>query len=410
MTIRKHRRYNDPILFEEFLERVIKSHGGDVFEFDKSEYESLNSTLTVTCRECHRKFERSGYMLQTGQKCPFCEKDKKVKEFIEKAKKKFGERFSYKLVPDTFNTILCGNKNVTIICNKCHKNFNTNRNNFLRGDGKCPHCKQLKIAKKHKRDFIKIATKNFGDRFSYDKVSYKDWMGGPFCMDFMPNPLVEIFCNKCKKYFIISEKSFLKSGFCKECEKEKRRKISKKLFLEKAKEKYKDLYDYKKMEYVNDQTPIEIICNKCGDVFTITPYGHIHNKYGGCKTCEVKEPIKPTSTSKGEKLIKELLEYNNIKYIHQKTFNGCKDKKFLRFDFYLPDQNLCIEYQGQQHYNNKFFLSFCKTKKEGKEKFKIQRIHDKIKKQYCKDNNIDLFEITYKDNVEEKLIEILNLK
>jgi len=33
-----------------------------------------------------------------------------------------------------------------------------------------------------------------------------------------------------------------------------------------------------------------------------------------------------------------------IKYINQKRFKKCKNKLPLPFDFYLPDLNICIEY------------------------------------------------------------------
>lgn len=57
--------------------------------------------------------------------------------------------------------------------------------------------------------------------------------------------------------------------------------------------------------------------------------------------------------SKGEQLIYDILIENNLVFEQQKTFNNCinpKTNKKLRFDFYLPDYNCCIEYDGEQHY------------------------------------------------------------
>lgn len=45
-----------------------------------------------------------------------------------------------------------------------------------------------------------------------------------------------------------------------------------------------------------------------------------------------------------------LLIENNIKFISEKRFNGCKNINELPFDFYLPNQNLLIEYDGIQHF------------------------------------------------------------
>lgn len=44
--------------------------------------------------------------------------------------------------------------------------------------------------------------------------------------------------------------------------------------------------------------------------------------------------------------------YNNIEYIKQKTFENCIDKRKLKFDFYLIKLNICIEFDGIQHYES----------------------------------------------------------
>lgn len=69
--------------------------------------------------------------------------------------------------------------------------------------------------------------------------------------------------------------------------------------------------------------------------------------------------------SKGELEVKNWLEKHNIRYEFQKRFKNCKDKHSLPFDFYLPDYNAAIEYQGKQHFE---VLNFS-TKKDSKEIF-----------------------------------------
>lgn len=60
----------------------------------------------------------------------------------------------------------------------------------------------------------------------------------------------------------------------------------------------------------------------------------------------------------------------------------------LTFDFYLPEHNICIEYDGEQHFKPiKIF--------GGNLYFKQIKYHDKIKTQYCKTNNIELIRIPY---------------
>ena len=61
--------------------------------------------------------------------------------------------------------------------------------------------------------------------------------------------------------------------------------------------------------------------------------------------------------SQGEVFLMNLFNENNIKYITEMTFPDLKNTNFLRFDFYLPEYNILIEYQGSQHFdtNNKYY-------------------------------------------------------
>ena len=107
-----------------------------------------------------------------------------------------------------------------------------------------------------------------------------------------------------------------------------------------------------------------------------------------CKYCH---------SSKGEEKIIDFLKRNNITYIKEKTFDNCIYQNKLRFDFYLPDYNLCIEFQGEQHYNPDFFIAIRKDKEKGILDFTKNQIRDKIKRDFCKENKIDLLEISYKE-------------
>lgn len=84
----------------------------------------------------------------------------------------------------------------------------------------------------------------------------------------------------------------------------------------------------------------------------------------------------------------------DLSFIQQKKFLDCKDKTYLPFDFYLPDYNCCIEYDGEQHFHipkNKASTFFTK------EKIDLIQKHDNIKTEYCKNNNIKLIRIPYTD-------------
>lgn len=96
--------------------------------------------------------------------------------------------------------------------------------------------------------------------------------------------------------------------------------------------------------------------------------------------------------SKGEKKINDILFDNNVNYQTQYWFKDLKDKKYLYFDFAIlnDDQTIkcLIEYQGIQHYDPSALHGSWKN---------IPEEHDKMKREYCKKNNIILIEIPYTD-------------
>ena len=140
-------------------------------------------------------------------------------------------------------------------------------------------------------------------------------------------------------------------------------------------------------EYINSHTQIECKCLLCGHRWSTSPNNLISNK--GCPNCNI---------SKGEKRIKDFLEANNKKYIPQYKFKDCKNINKLSFDFYLPADNMCIEYDGIQHFESVSHFG-------GEENFNLTQLRDNIKTKYCQDNNIKLLRIPYWDfdNIENIL-------
>ncbi len=104
----------------------------------------------------------------------------------------------------------------------------------------------------------------------------------------------------------------------------------------------------------------------------------------GCPICKC---------SKGEKFIERLLMDRNSNFVKQKSFDDCKFKRKLKFDFYLVDRNICIEYDGIQHFKPVRWFGGYKS-------FKTQKIKDEIKRKYCIDNNIKLIRFRYDDSLE----------
>lgn len=103
--------------------------------------------------------------------------------------------------------------------------------------------------------------------------------------------------------------------------------------------------------------------------------------------------LPPVTIPSGELSLMSLFEINKFEYVTQKTFDDLESskKKKLRYDFYLPDLNVLVEYQGHQHFdkNNMFYDP-------------NSIVRDKLKFDYAKKNNIPIFYFTYEKNLYEK--------
>lgn len=144
-------------------------------------------------------------------------------------------------------------------------------------------------------------------------------------------------------------------------------------------------------KYQKWNVPILHKCKKCGCEWLAKPNSILNGT--GCPACK---------ESRGERTIDEWLNSHNILYQRQKVFDNCKDKRVLPFDFYLSAYNICIEYQGIQHYEPIDYFG-------GQKSFESQVLRDNIKKEYCQKNNIILFEIPYYSDLDEELIKLYNI-
>lgn len=138
--------------------------------------------------------------------------------------------------------------------------------------------------------------------------------------------------------------------------------------------------------YINAMTKINHKCLQCNKVFKVNPHNVKNGK--GCPYC--KQPH-------GEKFIQSYLDKHNIVYESQKKFHDLKDKTYLSYDFYLPKQDILIEYQGLQHFRS---ISFDSKNYTDLEK---QQYHDKLKRDYAINNDYTLLEPTYKLDTQEKV-------
>lgn len=125
-------------------------------------------------------------------------------------------------------------------------------------------------------------------------------------------------------------------------------------------------------------------CKSCGYIWQADLSNRTYGQQG-CGNC---------MASKGETSISSILDDMGISYEREKRFPDCRDVGVLRFDFYLPQYNLLVEYQGQQHYTAFSFGSDGKSESSEHNLEKI-KFRDSIKRKYAKDNAYNYLEIPY---------------
>lgn len=154
----------------------------------------------------------------------------------------------------------------------------------------------------------------------------------------------------------------------------------------------KEGYQLLSQEYNGAHKNVESLCPE-GHLYECT----LHNFLKG-KRCSLCSKI-----SKGEQEVQKVLDKLGLQYKFQHTFDDCKRILRLPFDFYLPDYNTVIEYDGEQHF---YPIDFAGRGEEwaNKEFLKVQE-RDNAKTQYCIDNDICLIRIPYDQfmNVEQIL-------
>ena len=247
-----------------------------------------------------------------------------------------------------------------------------------------------------KETFVIKAKQIHGNKYDYSKVNYVN-----------QTTKVRIICNKCGTEFWQTPNNHTnktKPQGCPNCkyikiisENAKRAKNASETFVIKAKQIHGNKYDYSKVNYINAHTKICIICNKCGFEFWQTPNNHINNHHPqGCPNCMCQ--------SVGEQKIKEFLDYKSINYIHDKSclewLINPKTSYKLRPDFYLPDYNLVIEYDGRQHFKSDKNTGWGDSFEKVKER-------DLLKEKLCREHNVDIIRLSEYSKIEKILEEKL---
>lgn len=287
-------------------------------------------------------------------------KKSSTEEFIKNANLKHNYKYDYYLVE-----YKGAKTKINIICQK-HGIFEQTPTNHLSGQN-CPKC----LGKnKNLTELIDDFNKIHNNRYNYSLVEFVN-----------KKINIKIICKE-HGIFKQTPQSHLSGKGCHVCGGSKKKTTEE--FIKESNIMHNFKYDYSLTEYKNAKAKVKIICKEHGQ-FEQKAYNHAIGV--GCPSC---------CDSKGEKEIRNFLTSNGIKFSQNKRFTKCKDKTSLPFDFYLPDHKTCIEYDGIQHFESIIYFG-------GQLALESQKVRDKIKTDYCLNNNIKLIRIKYNESILDKL-------
>lgn len=324
-------------------------------------YVNNHTPLKCKCKVCNNVWEAKPQHLLRGHGCLKCHLDK-ISLSIDDIQSRVKDIIIINMNDDKLN---CK-------CKICGYEWYTYKSCILQNH-KCPQC-AIKRRTLTNEEFI-----NRLDKINKNIILLEEYKG--------INNKIKVKCKICEEEYKITPNNLLKGkgNKCKNCLRIK--KTYKKEEIENRLDGISIIGEYK-----NTCTKTLFECNKCKHQWSALPSSILYGT--GCPNC---------CLSKGEKIIKYFLENRNIKFEQQKRFPNLfykSHKNKLSYDFYLPEYNLLIEYNGEQHYRpiDRF---------GGEKNFIEQQDRDKLKIQYAKNNNLNLLIIRYDENIKKKLKEYI---
>ena len=267
---------------EEFITKAKAVHG-DRYDYSKVKYINNQTKVCIIC-PIHGDFIQRPLDHIKGSGCPECGKVKNVESrrkttdhFIDEARKVHGDKYDYSNV--NYESM---SKKVCIIC-KEHGEFWQTPYTHLNGHG-CSKCAYKGNRQRHyySQDEIIVKIKSlFGERYSFEKVVYKA----------MKVPIILVCHEKDEhgiehgEFSMRPDNIFSGKQGCPKCYDNRRSRLQRKtleVFVEEAKKVHGELYEYHKVEYVNTNSKVCIVCKIHGD-FWQTPTNHLKGK--GCPYC-----------------------------------------------------------------------------------------------------------------------------
>lgn len=239
---------------ENFIKKANERHH---YKYDYSKVDYINATtkVRIIC-PFHGEFwitPQNHLKMQGCPQCSFEKQRKPIEQFIKEARKIHGNKYDY-----SKSEYKGANKKICIIC-PVHGEFWQRPSTHLNGS-ECPKCSHRSYVYT-KEEWIKEAKKIHGNKYDYSKVEYKN-----------NKTKVCIIC-PIHGEFWMKPNSHLQGQSCPKCV-HRSYKYTTDEFIEKAREIHGDKYDYSKVEYVNSETKVCIICPTHGE-FWQSPMNHL---------------------------------------------------------------------------------------------------------------------------------------
>lgn len=372
-------RIKNSISKEEYISKLEKQ---GLFSLI-SGFKGMKTPCTHLCFNCGNIWDENPAGVLYRKYCPKC-KGQASNRFRKKTNEQYLKELNDKNIPVLPLEDINGCD--VPIMHKClihNYDWKIRPSHVIKGKG-CPICKKDKIflarSIGHNEYLIRLKEINSN---AYPIEKYKG----------MRHPIMhQYLCGHTRK---VTPASVLMGHECKICsciETARNRALSHNEYVKRVKE----INPHIKIlgTYISMINKIDCECIKCGYIWKVIPYSLF---ISGCPKC---------SSPHGEKRIKDFLEDNNIRYIPQYKYQDLlgSGRRKLSYDFYLLDYNTLLEFQGEQHERSIDYFG-------GEEKFKIQQEHDRRKREYAKEHEIDLLEIWYYDydNIEQILSDYLDL-
>ena len=337
------------------------------YDYSRVDYQGGHNYITIGC-PTHGFFEQVARYHRSGQGCSFCKWQKKTKTqegFLAKCQTAHGDKFDYSQI-----TYERRSQVLTLSCPQ-HGEFTVKAGPHMDGHG-CLPC-GLRARLSNLEDFLVRARATHGDTYDYSKTVYVN-----------ANVKATFICSLHGE-FEQTPMGHLQGCGCPACAL-----IGRTATAEERKQRlwvaHGDRYDFSKVSYENlaSHIKVEVVCREHGSFFS--SWGNL-SVGRGCPRCH--------TPSVGEVRIAAFLDDAGISYKPQKRFDDLRGKRNipLSFDFYLPDLNMLIEYDGAQHYDFRIFKLFSPN--ATLEQFDEMQMRDRRKTAYALDNGFRFLRIPH---------------